>query len=662
MLKIMFKNSAVKKGNIVDLRAKEDKPAVLTGISASFGQPALKTFSNTGVGRVGALGAKSVLRSASVAPRPVQKSGARNFSGGRGAFSARSRKSSGLLVFLSILLVLLIAAAVAGFFVFNAGGGKDSLKISLKGPKEHVAGQELTLEIAYENLDKVPLEKMQLVAEYPEGFYFTSSSEEPANPEHTVWRLKDLAAGQSNKISLTGTLYGEKDSNPSFNFIINYQPVNFNSNFKSNLAKEVKIIDVLYPLELEAPEKINNGDEAELKLVFKNNSDSEIKDVFLGFELGQGFYLSGITPSTTDYLWPLASLQPKAEAAFSLKGKIDPDVANPMPWRFRLWQEVMVNSIKEQRYFYQRNGSIEVVRPEAKIDLVMVTEPSAVSWGKNIQFKITYQNIGKIDLEKPVISLALGDLIDWGAYQPPDNIRVENKTVYWLPNGKNDFLQAVKPEATGNLEVSLPIIGEPADALSLSPEELMLKAKAKIALKFNNQEVNFESGELTVPLKAEAGLTAEARYYLDAKTAVGQGPLPPVVGKETTYRIYWKAFSGSSALTNVKVKATLPVYINWRGQSDKPTFGADLVFDEAKREVSWQISDLPAYSQAIVSFNVMVNPDASQVNQLLILANPTLLTASEKDSGGNLSKTSNLLTSDLPSDPAAQGKGRVQVK
>ena len=63
----------------------------------------------------------------------------------------------------------------------------------------------------------------------------------------------------------------------------------------------------------------------------------------------------------------------------------------------------------------------------------------------------------------------------------------------------------------------------------------------------------------------------------------------------------------------------------------------------------------------MASFDVSVIPSEAQVNQLLILTNPTSFAAEEKETGNLVSKTADLLTSDLIGDPAAQGSGRVKV-
>jgi hypothetical protein len=105
----------------------------------------------------------------------------------------------------------------------------------------------------------------------------------------------------------------------------------------------------------------------------------------------------------------------------------------------------------------------------------------------------------------------------------------------------------------------------------------------------------------------------------------------------------------------------LPSYISLKEDSSEVTYGSDIKFDNFKRELVWLIDKIAANSRVMADFNVVVTPQESQVNQLLILTNPTSLEAEEQGSGALVSKTTNLLTSDLINDSLGQGKGRVSV-
>lgn len=577
---------------------------------------------------------------------------------------AKKRTSSNrspLLAFLIVLLFILAAAAVAGFFFFNQNFSGHSLRITLKGPKSATAGEEIKFELIYENLDKTSLTKMQMVAEYPEGFYFTGSNIDPANSEGSVWDLPELPSKNNGTIILSGQMFGEANISYDFNFIFRYSPANFSSDFKEEIGKTVAVKDTNYPFFLTAPEKINDGDFAEWKITLENKTKDDLPALYLQLEPGEGFIASESNPEANGFIWEIGTLAAKEKRDFYIKGEYGSEYGNTHRWRVTWRQEISEGGKKKIKYIIKKEGDLEVVKPEISVQLGLKDKNQHPAWGNNVDFKITYNNTGKIALENVLLTLKLNGLIDWPKVHLPENIRAENGALYWLPNEKNKFLLTINAGAIGEVVASLPLIAQPNETVSLSPEEMILRATAELSEKFNGKDKIFSSNEYVFPFSAESNIKTEARYYLDQNTKVGSGPVPPVIGQITKYRIYWKVYSGSVALKNVKIKTVLPSYINWRQQADASTFGSALTFNESSREVVWDIPELSGYAQGLASFDISVQPKEDQINQLLILTNPASFSAINQESGSAVAKIAGLLTSDLIGDPVVQGNGRVMV-
>jgi hypothetical protein len=581
------------------------------------------------------------------------------------------KKRSSFLLFLIVLLLVLAGASIASFFIFDQGKGDQSLRLTLAAAKSVSSGEEVTLEIGYENLDTIALQKMQVVVEYPKGFYFNSASQEPVNQESNIWNLPDLGVGQKGTLSINGQLIGKVEENKEFKMTFQYRPSNFNSDFSETLAKAIKISQTLFPVNLTAPEKIEEGQTVNFKGDFKNEAKQDLNNLFWSFDLGEAFMPLSLTPTTSiNYQWSLPALPPGEKKDILVEGKINSAVANPLPWYFKIWQKVDFKGNQQERILYEQSGQVEVVAPVLKVGLELSSPDKKINWGDEVDLKLTYENIGKIDVKEAVLKLALNQYIDWPRYKNQTNATIDGNTLIWLSKSGNATvgLSNIPVGTKGELLITVPFVLEPKDLMDYSPDEAKLEATASAMIKYNDQELNFNSEKLLLPLISAARLQAEARYYLDstplsgASTKVGSGPLPPVVGQETKYRIYWKLFTGSSGLSNVAVKASLPSYINFVGGADNPTLGTPLKFDSATREVSWEINEAAPNTGLMASFDVSVKPSTDQVNQLLILSNPAMLNAQEKDSNNFISKTTNLLTSDLTADLQAKGKGRVMVK
>lgn len=577
------------------------------------------------------------------------------------------RKSSALLLFLIILLVLLVAAAAASFFIFNKSGiSGNSLKLTLSAPKTAVSGKEITLEVGYQNLDKVPLKKLELVLNYPDSFFFNSATQDPYNKENNIWSLADLPVGGSGNLKIKGQLVGKIDEEKEFSVVFRYQPANFNSDFRENLTSKVNIKDVLLDVAVMAPEKIESGQPAELKVNYENKSDADFSNLYLAFDLGEAFAPLGVASSTAAYQWQLEKLAVGEKGEITVSGKIDPIKSNPFFWDFRIWQVVEQNGEKQQRVLYQQNGQIELMAPDLAVKLELDSPEQKINWGETVNYKISYKNNGQLDVKEVVLRMAFNTAIDWAKYQNATSATIDekNNTLIWLSKSSEAAkgLALLPIGAEGELKVSVPLKQPGAELDYLSPEELIIDAVASLTVKFHEEQKVFASEHLISAVASQPKLNAEARYYLDAKTMVGSGPLPPKIGEETKYRIYWKLFTGSNGLTKVAVKTTLPNYINFVGPAGDPTLGAPLKFNNSSRQVIWEIEAAGPNSNLMAVFDVAVTPVESQVNQLFILTNSATVTAQEKETQNLVSKTSGLLTSDLVTDPVAKGKGRVMVK
>ena len=624
----MPKEIPARKSGIVDLRKKfpVQKSAPAKAVGSSFSRPKARSgFSAT-------------------RPRPVKRGG-------------------GLLTFLIILLVLLVAAALASFFLFDSAKTGHSLKMTLTAPKSISSGEEVALEITYENLDKIALEKMEVVVQYPGGFYYNSSSLEPYNQEQNQWQLADLAVGQSGTLSVKGQLVGKIKEEKEFTVVFHYVPANFNSDFRETISKKIKISDALLDVALEAPAKIEDGQEIGFKVGYQNKQAEAMSEVYFAFELAEGFSATYLSPTTTDYLWLVPEIAANQESSFEVRGLADSSLVNPFPWSFRVWQMSGPAGSSKERILYQQSGEIEILAPQLEVKVELVKADRKLNWGEEADFKISYKNSGQLDVKEAVLRLALNGLIDWSRYNNLTGATRDNNTLIWLSKSSSAAagLSALPVGKEGELVVTVPLISEPDDLSQLSAEELMVEAQASISVRFNEADKVFTSEVLSEPVASEARLQTEARHYLDSSTQVGSGPLPPEIGQQTDYRIYWKVFTGSKALSDLKIKTSLPAYISWIGEADSPTLGSSLAFDESSRQVTWEIAEVSGNTQLLASFDLSVIPTDSQVNQLLILTNPTSFTAEVMETKTLVSKTADLLTSDLIGDPVAQGKGRVKV-
>ncbi len=140
---------------------------------------------------------------------------------------------------------------------------------------------------------------------------------------------------------------------------------------------------------------------------------------------------------------------------------------------------------------------------------------------------------------------------------------------------------------------------------------------------------------------------------------LGSGPLPPTVGETTSYRIEWNIENSGHDLENVEVSTILPQDVVWTDQSQ--TAIGELTFNQTTRQVSWKISKLPtSVPNPDAWFNVSISPSEQDVGTFVKLTNPTAFEAKDQVTEDNISDTKDILTTEIPLDSFAKGKGIVK--
>lgn len=161
---------------------------------------------------------------------------------------------------------------------------------------------------------------------------------------------------------------------------------------------------------------------------------------------------------------------------------------------------------------------------------------------------------------------------------------------------------------------------------------------------------------LTLEIAGELRVTASARYFTPEGDQVGRGPLPPRVGQTTKYWVTWDAQNILRKVDRVAVRAILPNGVEWAGRA-MVTDGDGPTFDAASRTVTWTIGKLERSMSA--SFELAVTPTVGQMGSFAVLLGETKAQGVD-DLGTELTVAASTVTTELPLDQRAQGKGRVE--
>jgi uncharacterized repeat protein (TIGR01451 family) len=536
------------------------------------------------------------------------------------------------IVFFSLLgLFILAIVSIAGFYFFNGrfdDQSKVKAEVAITSPDSLASGEKLDLEITYENKENVSIKSGTISVHYPEGFYFQKADPQP-NINNNTWNISNVPAGTAGKIKITGQLVGELQEDKEFTVFLTYQPVNFNSDFQNVDKKIVKITDTIVTLETKLPDRARSGQEVEYKVKFKNTSTLPLPNVKVLVTYPKEFSVVSAEPeaSISSNIWQFNEIASNTEQEIKIKGSLKGESKQVAEFKFQLGLEEPSGFFNVQ---VEKTDQITIINPDLSLKL---TAPEFASLGDSIEYKVELENPSDVDINNLEIALDFQN-----SFFEQSSVTLEKIEKLKAQDKKTLTYQA---KIKKNNETDSNIIKTTAKVKS-----------ARIA----GENVNFEqTATAETKVKANVEFSSQARYYGDDLTKLGSGPIPPKIGETTSYMIWWDIKAKGGDLKNIEIISTLPEYVNKVESSTE-----DLVFDKKNNQVKWTLSSLLAGENKRGVFNVYITPTQDQKNKLLILTKETVVNVIDSNTNETISVNIEKITSDLPQDPVAKGKGVVE--
>lgn len=204
--------------------------------------------------------------------------------------------------------------------------GSSPVILNVASPQEVSAGQEISFNASVSSNSSSLLRNVVLVAEYPYGFTFNSSSQ-TAKQGNTVWNLGDLKSGDKKTIVISGTLQAQDGEQRTFKFSVGTKIPGSTKDVDTVLSQANPTITVSKPFidahmafagDESASIPTNAGDNMSGLITFSNTLPEQIHDVSASVVLtgsaldrqsvqvgGGGFYQS----SNNTILWDKNSVQ-----------------------------------------------------------------------------------------------------------------------------------------------------------------------------------------------------------------------------------------------------------------------------------------------------------------------------------------------------------------
>lgn len=521
----------------------------------------------------------------------------------------------------------------------------ENLKLELLAPQVAVMGEEITYTIRYKNNGDARLERVLLIFEYPAG----STPSQGTNGRLTQ-SVEDIYPGQEQNLSFRVRLFGKEGELKEAKVLMQYTPKNLNAKFESNTSVTTSISAVPLNFELDLPSRTESSQQFTFDLNYFSNSEYPLSDLRIKLEYPQGFAFQSALPAPIgENEWKVGLLNKASGGRISIKGALQGESQEVKIFRATLgsWKDGKFTVFKEA------TKGIEITSLKLLISQTVNGSPSYTAFpGDVLHYAISFKNVDEKSLENLFLIVNLEgrpfDLasvkVEQGKFKGGDtSIIWEAKDITKLrflgkgEEGKVEFWINVKDQW---------------EQFSSQDENFTLRNK--IILSDAREE--FE-------LKVNSRLSIEQDAHYQDEVFGNAGPLPPQVGTQTTYTVIWQVKNLYNDAENVTVRATLPQEVSLTGKIFPDN--APLTLDSASREIVWRVGDVGAGTGIFdpissIAFQVALLPAVSQRGSASQIMGEARVQGSDAFSEQTLAGSDSPLTTNLPSDPLAQGKSIVQ--
>lgn len=520
---------------------------------------------------------------------------------------------------ISLVIFLIGAGVLAAVFYF--GFQKDDLELSLLAKDRAESGEKVTYQIFYKNTTSGPLRDLELTLTYPSGSVPLHDEAKPGAVPRTRIAIGELAAGQEARMELEARLFGRENEVKKAEAVLTYRPESSTSRFVAKETAETVIVRVPLVVTLNVPTNLASRQEVEIVLDYSSNAQGPFDNMSLGIEYPEGFTFVSAEPKPTirNSIWSIGSIQPGDAGKITIRGTIS---GVPADRKMFIARAGIYNALKEEWTPYQ------IVEKEAVIAAPFLSvsqyineerEP-IVPLGQTLRVRLHYKNNLDIPLKNVSIEVALKGglhdpktiLVDKGFYQGG------TERIFWTPNSYTPFSE-LKAGEEGDVMFTVGLkAGDQIQGNTVISEAV---------IRSGDQPAGYEGIDFThndeVTAKVSSKLTLSSRSAYRSQYLSGSGPLPPVVGRETTYVVIWQLSNSLNDLAGAEVRARLAPGISWKN-SVAPA-GVTLAYDAHSGIIVWRVGDVErgagdSKPAPTVAFTVGLVPAPNQVE-----ASPTLI-------------------------------------
>ena len=532
-----------------------------------------------------------------------------------------------------LIFIIVLVIIYGGYQWQNNIYSKEILKLEILGPTKANLSQEIEYIVKYKNNGDFRLENPELVFEAPEN-----SLQDGEFFEIQVLDSEKLGGaiypGEEKNFSFKVRLLGKEGDIKIAKASLSYKPKNLNARYESSSSFSTQIESASLILGFDLPSKVSGDNNFNFKLNYFSNVDYPLIDLRCQIDYPSGFEFISSSPSAlekTDWIIPV--LNKSEGGGIEITGNLLGSIGEVKMFKAK------IGMWKDNRFVVLReiDRGVEIIEPSLYISQEINGNPQYIaSLGELLHYEIFFKNVGENGLTNLFMVNQFDDsILDFetmnsndGDYQSGDNSIIFD----W---GKNPKLQYLSPLEEGKVEFWIRV-----------KDDL-----ANIKNPVIKNHIYIGQTKQSFTTRVNSKLVLEQKGYFENDIFENSGPIPPEVGKETTYTITWTPESFYSSVENVKVRTFLPNNVELIGEVFPEEELTNFTFDSQTREIVWSVGDLEkGIKGSTIVFQVKLTPNSSQRRSVATIIDQVIITGYDTWTESNLNYYSSLIDTTLPDD------------
>lgn len=563
----------------------------------------------------------------------------------------KHRRKMVALLLGGLALLLLIGGVImkmrSGIF------SEDNITLTLNGAGEVKSAEMTTLSVEYENDNWMGLENAVLVFEYPETFHPEAMAKLDIKKSRAEYPVGNIASQAKGKVTLSGKFYGSKGDQVKISATLRYSPSALSTLYEKHTERTVALVSSPLFLEINAPLELASDQEAQYEVHYGNMGDVAFSNLRVKLDYPTEFVFTESVPepSESKNVWQIGTLDPRQEGTIVVRGRLTGG---------RDEQKLVEGSIGVMQgdgsflsYADNSRKTKVVASPLSIHQRVNGQADMSIDPGEALHYEIEYRNDGNVGIRDAIVSLALdSSYLDLATLQflgnTPGAYDQSRKVIFWKASDV-PALARIEPGQSGRVSFDIKSFADLEKKFS-GVRNPVIKSVAKIDSPDIPAIVGITkvvaSATLAVKLNTVVKVSLEGRYF--DSVLPNSGPMPPVVGQETSYTFHLALSNSSSEVKNTRASIVLPTGIRYTERKSPDT--EQVLYNERSNELIWDPGILSPGATREFVFQLAVTPDSSSLNKEVLLISRVVITGGDAFTGHALQLEKDRKTSNLPED------------